>query len=1136
MAKKRYDQDQLTGLAPDPGILGKLGSGVLSGISTVANVLDLPGSSVRDVLAGQNPLDQWASPHRPENRTSGRDLLRGYGLVGPKNTWSNWGGGLAAEIAMDPLTYLTFGGAAVGKLGTAAKAAGIHGDEAARIFNLAKGVAPGTYGKRSARLGLTGDMIKQHAPEAWEKMQPFASNKGWNLDEMLQEPLGGTVKFWPTGTVLGTGETAKKAAEGLDYAGNTLRHFKIPGTDIRPVGDVANLFNAKAMNAANPGQMEFGARRAARKEQIAGDVRYRFAGLAGKAQKMGFDDTKKDALRQIVERPDLATPAERPFVDEIRSTWEGLPERMKQKGGKLENLNKAIYRTGSNALHAPRFLTEGLSSRTHGGPKRSVSGFTPASLNRWVWTRGSKTGTDVPSEMSKAFQANKEAGMTDPQDFIADWQGKFGGKIPDEFITDEQAKHLKKLKLPQTPDGARQAAVNYSIQKNQKAAEWIAPKDTWEAAYKDISKLSDEARSAGIWGNHPLVDAMHSVMSVRQAEGAIDDVLDYLASNFKDKAARGKFFANEPGSVTMQELLVGNPYLKKAGLGMQIGNRKAGAAREFFLRATGKDIALMKAKDAKKAISRFRKMTVNPEEAKFLLQFSDEFKAPDSVNSLIGLYDSWNNLTKAMYTSAKPSFHGRNLPSGQFNNMVAEQFSTRSLKAAFDLARGKTIEGAAQNPIVQKLAQQQGIQNLDDAAATKILADLAYAYEMTGGAGVAAPTHIQREGGMLSDVIEDIPGNAPHTVGGVVGKLSGQGTTWKPPFLGGEVRGVAGATDTTFAPVAAGEQVGNFTEHMNRFAPFYALLEQGVDPAEAAKRVNEAQVGYQSRHYTKFEQQVMQRVALFYKFFRGQVPFTLKELIEKPGGRLAQTLRAVNRSRDDDELTPDWVKETASVDINGMPFLGQPKEGGAKRYITGLGLPFEDPLQFASPSPQNIGLEALSRLNPLVKGPLEWATGQSFFQKGGPTGGRSLEDLDPALGRTLANIGGGLGLRDPDDKSPVRYPGSSFIEHILSNSPLSTILTTARTATDPRKGPVAKTVNLTTGLKLTDISPAAQDAELRRRIQKIEREMGAKTFTDTYIPKDQKAKMKPEEAIAYVRVQELRKLLGERSKARKEKK
>lgn len=95
-------------------------------LSGVGNVLDLPGSSIRDALALQNPLDQWASPFSQQNRTSGRQLLRRYGLAGEEDTGLNAAGGMAAEMALDPLSWLGVGLAAkgAGTLGTALRGAG----------------------------------------------------------------------------------------------------------------------------------------------------------------------------------------------------------------------------------------------------------------------------------------------------------------------------------------------------------------------------------------------------------------------------------------------------------------------------------------------------------------------------------------------------------------------------------------------------------------------------------------------------------------------------------------------------------------------------------------------------------------------------------------------------------------------------------------------------------------------------------------------------------------------------------------------------------------------------------------------------------------------------------------------------
>jgi hypothetical protein len=82
--------------------MGKL----LNILQGAGNAMDLPGSMVRDTLAMQNPFDQLATPFSNQNRYTGRDLLRRYGMAGEEDTWGNFGAGMAAEMALDPLNLI----------------------------------------------------------------------------------------------------------------------------------------------------------------------------------------------------------------------------------------------------------------------------------------------------------------------------------------------------------------------------------------------------------------------------------------------------------------------------------------------------------------------------------------------------------------------------------------------------------------------------------------------------------------------------------------------------------------------------------------------------------------------------------------------------------------------------------------------------------------------------------------------------------------------------------------------------------------------------------------------------------------------------------------------------------------------
>lgn len=272
---------------------------------------------------------------------------------------------------------------------------------------------------------------------------------------------------------------------------------------------------------------------------------------------------------------------------------------------------------------------------------------------------------------------------------------------------------------------------------------------------------------------------------------------------------------------------------------------------------------------------------------------------------------------------------------------------------------------------------------------------------------------------------------------------------------------------------------------------------------------------------TNTEKTIGRRVAPFYSFSKGAGEFVVGELAKDPAGRLGKVIRASRLAHDPDEMTPDYVAESAAIPLGTSP-------DGTKRYITGLGLPFEDPLSFGGGGVRGALLEAASRGNPLLKGPVEWATGQSFFQKG-PEGGRPLEDMDPTIGRTLANWAG----RD----RPVTFHGSQAVEAIAGNSPLSRILTTTRQLSDKRKGYGAKATNLLTGVKVSDVSPAVQDSLLREQAQKILKSYPeARTYTQTFVPKDEWAKLAPDERLKVESLTTILNVLSKRAQRRAEQK
>jgi hypothetical protein len=433
--------------------------------------------------------------------------------------------------------------------------------------------------------------------------------------------------------------------------------------------------------------------------------------------------------------------------------------------------------------------------------------------------------------------------------------------------------------------------------------------------------------------------------------------------------------------------------------------------------------------------------------------------------------------------------------------------------------------------------------DLDDAFATRIIGQRAYADGVIGSVDADKAADVagtpELFSGATSEILGSIPrvGNKSMSPTRVAKKAFGmeEGTNLNPL----NTRGVGGRMSSTFGPIAAGEEVGAFVDGLTRIQPYIALLRKGYEPEVAAKKVVAAQVAYSNRNFTPFELKYMRRLLPFYKFSRSQIPFQMQQLMEKPGGAQAQLFRALNQAQSQGELAPDYVRDTASIPVSEQnpilqALIGAPPEG-TDRYISGLGLMAEDLLS-VGPGVRGTGQEFLSRLNPLLKGPLEYTTNQSFFQAG-PEGGRPLDELDPLMGRILANLSG--------QKDAVQLP--QILEVAAANSPIASLLTTARTLTDPRKAGdygalseaspvplpgVPALLNTLTGLRVTDVSPGSKDAIVRDLLESRMKGAGAKAFERVYFSKEQLAQMSPEDRQVALELQGLANVLARRTKER----
>lgn len=932
----------------------------------------------------------------------------------------------------------------------------------AKAAGLAKGL------KRTEMLTSTlDDLIKRAGPEGAKAAEDAAKAAGVNLADAGGQKVGAALRlgfpFSGYSVGIGTGPRSLAAAQTLDTLGNAVRYGNIPGTQYSPGRHAASLFDATLGGAMTTIGQKMAARDSAGKD-VSRPATKAIGSRILEAQKAsGVDD---DALRAMAEG---AAPASGPLGDAIDAAH-------KEMAGLIFDKEAAgLKATPLEDQYVKYWPREASLGGKGGRSAMQHTGFEETQLARHEYLKNIEGGTQTIKTIAKdpEVEAALAGGVQPAMLTIA---AKYGSKFADPNMIEHFA-------------GA-------------------------------LHTMDPELRAAGIFGNSPVADFERAVIHGRDALSSVHSIYDALAEPGVLKSI-DPANAGHAGTRSLGDL-----FQKLDVHPGSIGDQAKGVApTNGALFQLSHRLGVAPTKEGFEAL---KKMRISEQLYNDMTRYFEGFKSPESVDELMKLYDSVTNLTKAFLTGPWPAFQTRNFTGGQFQNMVMGAFDRSSVADAWRLLRGGAIKNAETIPVVKRIMADRGLQGPE--AASEVVRELARNYDLVGkfeGQGLdVAGKASNAASKTFTDLAHEFPGGiggeAPFSFRQAGKKFIGraEGTSLNPL----DVRGVMGRETSGFGPVAASQDLGYLVEGLNRLSPFINMLRKGVEPGVAAAKIGAAHVNYANRFYTPLERNVLQRLFPFYKFTSRQIPFLLRTLSDRPGGILGQSIKAADRARGEGAV-PDQISSTAAIPIpEGFPLLGA-GPGGDPRYLTGFGVMPEDPLQFFT-SPKQAGLEALSRLNPMIKGPLEAVTGQSFFERG-PNGGRPIGDLDPIVGRILANVTG--------QKNAVHYPGASVVEPLLANSPLSRALTTARTLTDPRKGFFATAANLGTGMRLTDVSPAKREALLREQAQEQLLGLpGAKTFADTYIPEERFQQLSPEDQKQAAMARAAMNILAKRAKARQE--
>lgn len=1060
----------------EENLLAQWARPVVSGISAVSNLLGLPGSVVRDILAGQNPLDQFLSPLSHQNRTSGRELLTRLGVTnankagGLSDWWSDPGeaasdlGGFAAEVLLDPFFFASGPTKALVsapfKGGSKAVARTVGRTKLGRtVANLAD------EGKRLLRANFDARVKGMRPAEAQEVMEGLTARQHGARQEELGEFIPLLAKAHRMG--LTTPEGSRRLAQALE------------GTAKEPIDDLSEFLGPirKSQDEVQQARDRWGEAAVLNDRLPDGtllDFRHRSknpaivelerkGGLApepGDAKPFGAKDITDTHRKEYVRGYAGGTP----MVNEVLTNpkWQdilGAADLSAQS--KKARLTRAIRREYGPDQIVPEFIKRGKQTGKLGFEYADPSGVTRKKLlSDDEFARATPTGN------------------------------------PHEYVYEEM-----------TNNGPRQLTLRAMTGDRHKA---IARELVNRPYLNEIPLFS----------TNPIVDAFNHKMSASLSDMAKDSVAELLTKP-KVLGEVGH------GQQTVRQLL------SKMGQG----------DHGKFATETLKKMNVEADPDTIKGLL---DSTVRDDIFKAVTQHWSDFKVPEEVGTLAKLVGSGTSAFKAGVLTW-PSRYIRDVMSGMVRNVesglmgVSDVF--RDGTAAHKLIQGGTVPGLAELPEVQKWLQRTGRQINDQNAADAVREMFASSKADPFYLNTDSVNLNEAENVGVEEMLGLIPGHDPsfNPASAASYKKLGRmalgqepGTT-KNPF---HLRGMIDRTGevqrkSRFGLAAGGDWVGKYSDDINRLAPFITGLRKGENPAEWMNRIQHAQVNYNPKTFTKLEQK-LKLLFPFYSFSSRQIPYIFKQLTEKPGGRLAQLIRAEGEMAHDDPTLPEHVRRSLSVPVEQL-------DDGTTRYLTGLGLMHEDPLAFIGGGVRGAGLEAISRLNPLLKFPLEWSTGESFFQRG-PLGGRNLEEMDPTIGRTISNVGDLLTGNRTEAAEPVP---NAFFEALAANSPLTRVLSTARTLTDPRKyegktGGAAILANLLTGMRVSDVDERVRDAQIDEHVQQQMMELpGSRTFERPYVPTDTLAQWEtkaPQRAEYAKEMKEVLKVLGERAKRREKEK
>jgi len=1090
MLPVRRRQPRVEDLMPEEeqvSMLRSLANRGASGLSALGWLLDTPGSMVRGALAEGPWKGLSALWETSDERITGRELNRAYGLADDEDNWFNFGGGLASEILLDPLTYASLGLAPL--LGGVAKTAAGKAATKAGMMSGDLGLLAKRVAKETGQVGYGRMMLQRETPDAFlnmlQKFDPaeaarlrgqFMDVAGDQADTLLKQRMSGSHRLGlpflgDTGYdlfgqrygdfITGAADQLGQSARALPVVGPALRGAQAL-VDPRVMGavDETKQWRSRAISEADRLGRQDGAR-------WIGEV------MPEIAQQVGFDKWQNNAWRsQFSEAFGLAMENQRGTT-----VWDELPAEIQSlftPGGAGETLVERARAFQDQAITRARELgvplnyedlpfNIGYMSRQKVFPDapRMPEGFLAPeekAIDRGLELFGISAGEGSRRDYTRAFPRwvlNKMAQDTGLQDMLRQMRSN---NLDPLDVADNVNDWLRR----NTPDYWRQTGG----------------RGPFAYLFEGVDDLrSPEGRAAIAKGNElygQLADRMSSLPLNYAAEGLpfygdpLADFTRYVTGRSRvDRNAQALYgeLADMIGGGTLPRVpefssLSARDAMKELGLDVTQQVDDAGeiiersAAEKQLAAALGRDVDALD--DIRIPTDFIEEMQKRTQKARV---------APEAHPLLKGI-DQYTQAFKSL-ALLFPSRYSRDLYSGSFSSAMRGLFNPLDSYAAYQAGRGNY------KPLARRLATAPGYENLtEDERILKFL-------QGAGGEQLTQNNVLDDMGRQASNLTapDFFPGSTGNYTQGLRESMrrnpnplaifrKGPDGKWgiNPNNLFWSQRTRQGNPNWL---LDAGDRAATATDATNRIGAYLAAVRKGNMPEAARDLADLTQVNYRPEAFTSFERDVVKRLIPFYSFTKGITPLVYEDLVNRPAGLMGQTIRATNRAAEpsEDRFTPEYLRQSAAIPIDkDIPLLG-PLLGldtpGVTRFLTNIDLPYEGLINLFTPGVSNTlvgqagdsfmrtGQNILGQTNPLLKAPLEWFTNRQFYS------GRQLSDLYSMLEQSLGPAGRGL------EQLAYNAPGGSRIAGVVRQIMDDRI--------DPSERAAKFLFNTLTGLKLQDV-------------------------------------------------------------------